>query len=151
MSTDRIHITPEQARERLTAAQMQRPLPSPRDRKVHAIGTAAFGVGIGLFMAAQNMLSGPGGEVLRTALFFAVYLGVAVWVERATRTVPRRVRLWSRLGIAGSMVLALVAVLPWLNLHAQSEPNTWTMVFVGTLVAGAPSLLAAAVIARGRR
>lgn len=147
---DRHQPTPQEAREQLAAAQA-RQLGSARDRRIHAVGTAVLGLTVGVFMATQNMVSlGTSGALLFVA-FAVVCLGEAWWVERAARTVPRRSRLWSRLGIGGSVVLALVVVMPWLNLSAQSGPNTWPMVTVGAAVAAAPSVIAAAAIAAGRR
>lgn len=148
MSTDHTQITPEQAREQLVTSQ-SRSLSSTGDRRVHAAGTAAFGLTLGVFMAARNVVTGTSG-VVANVLFLAVWLGAAFWVQRATRTVPRRTKLWSRLGVGASLVVALVVVVPWLNLQAQTEPNTWPMVLVGALLAAAPSLVAAAVITRGR-
>lgn len=145
MSTDHTQLTPEQAREQLLTSQT-RSMRSTRDRKIHAFGTAVFGLTLGVYMASQNVRS----DIAASLLFFAIWGGAAFWVERTTRTVPRRTKLWSRLGIGTSMVVALVAVLPWLNLQAQTEANTWSMVLVGALVAAAPSLVAAAIIARGR-
>lgn len=142
--------TPQEARERLAAAREARRLGSPRDRVVHAAGTAVVGLTIGVFLAAQNMVVSGMGHALLFAAFAAVCLGEGWWVEVAARTVPRRSRLWSRLGNGGTLVLALIAVVPWLNLGAQSAPNTWPMVIVGAAVAAAPSVIAAAVIA-GRR
>ena len=142
-------VTPEQARLQLADAQA-RSLSSPRDRKIHATGTAVFGFTIALGMATQNVVTGAGRVVL-SCVVLVILLGEAVWVERAARTVPRRARLWSRLGIGSSFVLALGLVLPWLNLQAQTSPNTWSMVAVAALIVAAPSLAAAAVIARNPR
>ena len=149
MDADDMQVTPEQAREQL-AASRPRALGSPRDRRIHAMGTAALGLAIGLFMASRNLVSETGLAVVAVVFFIAWMAGLA-WVERVARTVPRGARRWSRLGIAGSFVLALAAVLPWLNLQAQTEPNTWPMVLLGALVTAVPSLLAAAVIAGGRK
>jgi hypothetical protein len=146
MSTDPKLLTPEQAREQLAA---DRTLASPRDRRVHAIGTAVLGVSTAGVLAAQNLFSGAAQLVL-SAVFVAVCLGDVVWVERVARTVPRRAKLWARLGIGASLVLSLGVVLPWLNLQAQTEPNTWPMVLAGALVAALPSLVAAGAIARRR-
>jgi hypothetical protein len=115
-----------------------------------ATGTAVFGLTIGLFAASRNMTEGPvcfWGSVA----YFLITIGVALWVERTAHTVPRRARLWSRLGMSGSLVLALVVVLPWLNLSAQSAPNTWAMVLIGGCGAAVPVLVSAVLIIRGRK
>ena len=149
MSADHPHPTPEQAREQLAAIRT-RPLPAAGDHRIHAIATAVLGLNIAFYFAADNIASGAVHVVL-SCLFFAVCLAETIWVERSARTVPRRAKLWSRLGIGVSLVLTLFLVLPWLNLQARNEPNTWWMVLLGTVVAAAPSLVAAGVIARGRK
>lgn len=143
------HLTPEQAREQLMTTRT-RSLDSSRDRGIHAIGTAVFGLTIGLFGASRNMTEGPV-WFWGSLAYFVITIGVAFWVERTAQTVPRRARLWSRLGMAGSLVLCLVVVLPWLNLSAQTAPNTWGMVLIGGLGAAVPALIGAALIARGRK
>jgi hypothetical protein len=148
MHADHPDITPEQARRQLAHADA-RPLASRRDRRVHAVGTALFGLTGGVFMASQNMASGLA-DALISAAFLVLLVAEGAWIERAARTVPRRARRWSRVGLAGSLLLALGVVLPWLNLQAQSEPNTWPMVALGGLVVAVPSLLAAAAIVRSR-
>lgn len=149
MNAEKTRITPEEARERL-AASRDDVLPSGRDRQIHATGTAIFGLTSGLYMASQNVIEGVAAVVL-SCIALAVFLAEGFWVERAARTVPRRARLWSRLGIGASMVLGLAVVLPWLNSQAQVEPNTWTMAAAGALVVAVPSLVAGAVIVRGSR
>jgi hypothetical protein len=42
-------------------------------------------------------------------------------------------------------------VLPWLNLSAQSRPNTLTMAIVGAAAIALPSMVAAGYIATTRR
>lgn len=149
MNADSTHPTPEQAREQLVTSQA-RSLRSDRDRTVHAAGTVAFGLTLGAYMAARNVVSGAT-DIVASLLFFGVWLGATIWVERSTRTVPRRTKLWSRLGLLASMLVALLAVVPWLNLQAQTQPNSWSMVLVSALVIAAPSLLAATTIVRGRQ
>ena len=144
------HLTPEQAREQLATIQA-RTLDTSRDRTVHAAATAVFGVASALYMAAQNILSDWVSHSLRTAVFAAAWLVTLWWIERVARTVPRRAKVWSRGGIVASFVLTLTVVLPWLNLSAQTTPNTWPMVAAGAAVAAVPALVAAAVIRWGAR
>ena len=149
MDANRTFPTPQEAREQLEQSRERR-LPTPADRSVHAWATAVFGLSLGLLMAPRNLLSGTG-QVLVAALFIACWIGAEMWVDRTARTVPRRARLWSRLGIGTSFVLALIAVLPWLNFSAQSRPNTVPMVLLAGLVIATPSLIAAIAIGRSRR
>jgi hypothetical protein len=144
------HLTPAQAREQLATIQA-RTLDTTRDRTVHAGATAVFGVTSALYMAAQNILADRVSHTVGTAVFAAAWLVTVWWIERAARTVPRRAKAWSRGGIAASFVLTLTVVLPWLNLSAQTAPNTWPMVAAGAAVAAVPALAAAAVIRWGSR
>lgn len=150
MGSDNVNLTPERAREQL-AVDRERPLHSAADRRVHAIAVGGFGAAMGLLFATQNMFSGGTSSLVRYGVFLVGYLTLEFWVERTVRTVPRRVRLWRYCGIGASLPVALFAVLPWLNFEAQRAPNTWPMVLAGALVIAAPSLLAATVIARGRK
>jgi hypothetical protein len=149
VTIDRPTVTPEQARQQLAEIQA-RSLSLPRDRRIHAIGTAVFGVTSAILLVTRNVVTGTGAVGL-AVVALVVLVGEGVWVERAARTVPRRARFWSRLGIGASFVLGLGLVLPWLNLQAQTSPNTWPMVAAAAVVVAAPALTAAAAIARARR
>jgi hypothetical protein len=144
------HLTPDQAREQLATIHA-RTLDTSRDRAVHAGATVVFGGITAFYMAAQNILAGWVSHTVGTAVFAAAWLVTVWWIERVARTVPRRAKAWSRGGIVGSFVLTLIVVLPWLNLSAQTSPNTWPMVAAGAAVAAAPALVAAAVIRWGTR
>jgi hypothetical protein len=149
MVPDHPHLTPQEARKQLSASQSRR-LTTRRDRTSHAVATAASGLALGVFSAGQNLAASWVGQALLSAVFVLVVVGSASWVERAARTVPRRSRLWSRIGLGLSFVLSLLLVRPWLNLQAQAEPNTWPMVLGASVAIAAPCLVAAAVIARSR-
>jgi hypothetical protein len=144
------YLTPEQAREQLATIQ-ERTFDTSRDRAVHAAATAVFGVASALYMATQNILSDWVSHSVGTAVFAAAWLVTVWWIERVARTVPRRAKAWSRGGIVASFVLTLSVVLPWLNLSAQTSPNTWPMVTAGAAAAAVPALLAAAVIRWGSK
>lgn len=146
---DDTRFTSEQAQQQLAASQ-SRALRSARDRTLHAIGTAVFGLALGFFTVIWHTVSGTGGVVLAGA-FAAVLLIEVFWVERAARTVPRRAGLWSRLGIGASLLVAMLLVLPWLNFRAQTASITWLVVITAALVVALPSMVAATIIARGRR
>lgn len=148
MSAEHLHPTPEQANEQLVIGQAAS-LSTGSDRRIHAVGTAVLGVTVGLFLAAGTDLTGAQG-VLLSCVFVLVCAAEAIWVERAARTVPRRARLWSRLGFGVSMILALAGVLPWLNLQAQDGPVSRPALLLAALIIAAPSLAAAAVMTRER-
>ncbi|MFF0905034.1 UNVERIFIED_CONTAM: hypothetical protein RF653_15265 [Kocuria sp. CPCC 205316] len=144
------HLTPEQARGQLATIQA-RTLDTSRDRAVHAGATAVFGVASALYMAAQNILADWVSHTVGTAVFAAAWLVTVWWIEQVARTVPRRAKVWSRGGIVASFVLTLTVVLPWLNLSAQTAPNTWPMVAAGATAAAVPAVVAAAVIRWGSK
>ena len=141
--------TPSEAREQL--ATSQHPLTGPRDRRIHAITTALLGVALGATMSVQNLLVGPGGTALRTLSYVVLVGGALAWAERTARTVPRHAKLASRVGLGGSLLVGLTLVLPWLNLSAQTRPNTVSMALVGAAAIALPSFIAAGYIARARR
>ena len=144
------HLTPGQAREQLATIRT-RTLDTSRDRAVHAVATAVFGVVTALYMAAQNILVDWVSHSVGTAVFAAAWL-VTVWcIERVAHTVPRRAKAWSRGWIVAFFVLTLTVVLPWLHLSAQTSPNTWPMVAAGAALAAVPALVAAAVIRWGSK
>lgn len=149
MNTQPSQLTPQQAREQLAAAR-SRSLASAQDRKVHAAGMVFVGVVIGLHMASRNLI-GEGTYALVGVLVIGLLLVEMIWVDRTARTVPRRVRLCSWTGFIASFIVGLWAVTPWLNLAAQTAPNTWPMVLGGAAATAAPSLIAAIVIAAGRK
>jgi hypothetical protein len=129
----------------------RRRLTDQRDRRVHALATALLGAVLGVVMASQNILAGPSGTALRTFGYLAVVAGALAWTERAADTVPRHAKLASRVGLGTSLVVGLTSVLPWLNLSAQTRPNTLAMAAVGAAAIALPSWLAAATIAWPRR
>lgn len=148
MSTDQAHPSPDQAREQLSHG-LATSLDSRGDRRTHALGTAVLGLTVGVFLCAQPLASGPSGVAL-ACLLVAVCAAEAVWVDRTARTVPRRARTWSRLGFGASLLAALTVALPWLNLGGQTGVVTWSRVLAAALGVAAPSLVAAAAIARGK-
>jgi hypothetical protein len=133
----------QQAREQLAESRRSALRPSQRDHTIHAAATAVVGLDTGLFAATQNL---PISRPLASFVFILVWLAATCLAERVSRAVPRRGRRRSRLGIAASLVLALCAVLPWLNLQAQHSPNTWPVALLAGAVIAAPSLVAAALI-----
>lgn len=98
-----------------------------------------------------HLLVGPGGTTLRAFGYLVIVGGALAWAERAARTVPRHAKLASRVGLGGSLVVGLTAVLPWLDLSAQSRPNTPAMAIVGAAAIALPSWIAAGDIATTRR
>ncbi|GGI04178.1 hypothetical protein [Egicoccus halophilus] len=149
MNASRPHPTPDEARERLDVSS-RGTLRNRRDRRIHATGTAVIGVVIASTLATQNVV-GPRGDIVRNVALLVLVLGAIVWMERAATTVPRRVRLLSRVGVGLSFVLGLTVALPWLNLRAQTEPNTWAMALGAAAVIAVPALVSAVAIATGRR
>jgi len=148
MDTD-LEITPEQARERIAASSARR-LGSAPDRKMYALGTIALGLAVGVYFATENLVHGVA-YLVSSMAFVAVLVAAEIWVQGATRTVPRRARLWSRIGFGASFALGFVAVGPWLNLQERTDLDPWLVALAASLVITAPSLVAAAAISRERR
>lgn len=149
MDVNRFKPTPQQAREQLAAAQ-SRSLASPRDRRIHAVGMVFFGVVIGLHMATRNLVS-EGVYALLGLVTISILLVGMIWIGRTARTVPRRVRMWSLSGFIASFLVGLWLVTPWLNFAAQTTPNSWPMILCAAAAVATPCLIAAAVIAMGRK
>ncbi len=118
------------------------------DRTIHAIATLLLGVAVGgIFIATRNSDPNWLGWIANAA-FVAVVVGAQEWIDRATRTTPRHARRWSTMGIAGSMLVALTVVLPWLNWSEQTEPVSTTMQLVAAIGIAIPCWIAALVIYR---
>lgn len=148
MPTDDAPPSSREAREQLSSARTA--LTDPRDRRIHAIKTAAIGAAVGAVMGLQNVLVGSAGTALRAVIYFAVIGAALIWAEQAARTVPRHAKLASRVGLGASFAVGLTLVMPWLNLSAQDQPNTLGMAALAAALIALPSCAAAGYIAARR-
>lgn len=143
---ERDTLTPDEAQRRLDLGTSTS-LTSAGDRRLHAGSTALFGVGLGAMAVTSSRLDGLVGSAV-SGILAAALLGLLLWADSRARTVPRRARLISRVGVGVSLVVGLVAVLPWLNLRAQDQVIGWPLALAAVAVIALPSLVAAAAIGR---
>jgi len=134
-------------------------LSTDRDRRIHGLATAGFGVGMGLFVGAYRLVDGnawaEGGLV---ALYVLVLFALAMWQKRAASTVPRNARRTGYVGLAAS-VAAMWASIIWLNIRQgdarraslPDQVDSWWVYACAALVTALPMLAAGYVIQRHRR
>ncbi len=149
-------ISPQEARERLEQAQAAGDR-RVADRRVHALATGAFGVGMGAYLALSRVAAGTPYE---TPVLIAYALGLvalASWQGRAARSWPRHARRASYLGLATTLALFLTAVMVFNYREAQSQiegtaagDGVLLLALAGALVA-APMVVAGLFIRRAPR
>lgn len=147
-----------QARAALEQAQSAN-LTTNRDRRIHGLATAGFGLLMGIYVAAYRLVDGSGwGEGTLLCLYVITLLSLAVWQRRAANTVPRNARQIGYIGVAGSAVL-LIASIIWMNVRQGDnriagigdQPDHWWVYALVGVVTALPSLIAGHVIFYGRR
>lgn len=148
-------ITPQQAREQLAEAETT--TDRSDDRRVHALATAGFGIAIGAYLALSRLAEETSWEFVLIGFYVVVLLGLARWQTRSARTWPRHARRTSRIGLAGTFVLFLAAIIGFNVVEAQQEADGLVPTDNIALLAGAglvvalPLLVAALVIRRGEQ
>lgn len=145
-------VTPEQARAALESAPV---VPnSDRDRLVHAWATAGFGALVGIFVGvSQAIPRNSGAQHWIYAGYAALLLGLALWQSKKARTFPRHSTITSYIGLAGTMVLAMLAIMGlgmWENYTGEVVSISPLWYPLGALVVAAPMLIAGWVIAKRR-
>ncbi|MEO6019134.1 MAG: hypothetical protein ABIP45_02670 [Knoellia sp.] len=147
-----------QARAALEQAQ-NATLTTDRDRRVHGLATAAFGILMGIYVGAYRLVDGSGwGEGILLGVYVASLLGLAAWQRRAVTTIPRNARLIGYLGVAGSAVLVIASII-WMNIRQGDnriggigdQPDHWWVYASVGVVTALPSLAAGHAIFRSRR
>jgi cytochrome bd-type quinol oxidase subunit 2 len=146
-------FTPDQAQDQLDRARNTR-LATARDRQVHAVATAAFGVIVGVYVAIGRAVDGTGwAESLLLSGYALLLMVLAFWQTRAARTVPRHARRTGHIGLAGTVVLMLAAI-TWLNVRQSGDPGRpehWWVLVLTALVVALPMLIAGHRIFHGDR
>ncbi len=157
-----MHTTPDQhtARARAALEEARRPgLSTGRDRRIHALATAGFGVGMGVFVGAHRVVEGHAwGEAALLALYIAALFALALWQKRASRTVPRNARRTGYVGLGASLA-AMWAAIIWLNIRQgdarraglPDQVDSWWIYACAGLLTALPMLVAGHVIHRQRR
>lgn len=134
-------------------------LGTDRDRHVHALATAGFGVAMGVFVVASRVTesSGRGSGVL-TALYLGALVALAGWQKRAAGTVPRNGRRIGYVGLGATLAMMWVAII-WLNVRQgdarraglPDQVDSWWVYACAALLTALPMLLAGLLIDRQRR
>lgn len=134
-------------------------LASARDRRVHGLATAGFGLLMGVYVATSRLVDGSGwGEGVLAGLYLVTLVGLAFWQRRAASTVPRNARQIGYVGVGASAALVLVSIL-WLNVRQGDnrtagigdQPDHWWVYAIVGIVSALPSLVAGYAIFAGRR
>lgn len=134
-------------------------LTTDRDRRVHGLATAGFGLVMGLYVAAYRLADGHGSvEGALMGLYVVTLLGLAAWQKRAAGTVPRNARSIGYLGLAASAALMIVSVI-WLNVRQgdartaglPDQVDAWWVYVVAAVVTALPTLVAGHLIRRAPR
>ncbi len=144
-------MNPQQANDRLRDAQRVR-LASGRDRTVHAVATAGFGVLVGAFVVMDRIVeAGSPANGVIVGGYVVLLLALAAWQARTARTTPRHSRRIGHFGLAGTVVLMLAGIMT-LNWRQSAAPagtaeHWWVLLLVGVAIAF-PMLLAGHLIHR---
>lgn len=134
-------------------------LTTARDRRVHGLATAGFGLLMGIYIASYRLVDGSGwGEGILVGLYVVTLFGLAFWQRRAANTVPRNARQIGYIGIAGSAILVIASIL-WMNIRQGDnriagigdQPDHWWVYAIVGIGSALPSLIAGHVIFYGRR
>lgn len=134
-------------------------LGTDRDRRVHALATAGFGIAMGVFVAASRVTegTGPGAGVL-AALYVGALVALAGWQKRAAGTVPRNSRATGYVGL-GATLATMCAAIIWLNVRQgdtrraglPDQVDSWWTYLCAALLTALPMLVAGLLIDRQRR
>lgn len=146
--------TAQQARDQLTDHST---LTTPRDRRVHGLALAAFGLLVGGFIAVQPLVDDTSLQSVVMIGYVLVLLAVPVFQRRFAHTAPRhstRLGFWA---LGATAVLSFVGV-GWRGGRGAVAENAgyagwseqgWGLV-ITALVIALPCLVMAVVISRGR-
>ncbi|MBR7743509.1 hypothetical protein KC207_09435 [Phycicoccus sp. BSK3Z-2] len=147
-------ITPREARRRLDhleAATANR----DAERRIHALATAGFGVLMGGYLTISRVVEETRFETVALVLYVVLLGALAAWQTRGALAWPRHARRTSWLGLGGTFVLFMGAVVLF-NVRevaredggAPGPENVVLLVAAGVLTA-TPMLVAAVRIRRG--
>lgn len=139
-------MNPDEARSALEQASAAR-VASPRDRSVYAIGTAFFGIVLGIFLAVTHVYDGARSSGVIAGFYVVAMLGIAAWQRQRARSVPRGAKRTGYLGLGLSVLLVLVVNMG-LNWSEQTTDSSAWLLACAALLVALPMLVAAAVIQR---
>ncbi len=149
-SADLYRPTAAEARNALATVESTS-LAHRRDRRVHALATAGFGLLIGGYVGLGRLDREDGSGPLSLFVYLGLLVLLALWQTRASATLPRGARWACRSGVVGTLVVAAVAQM-WLNWREQTTASGALLLTAVSLAIALPMLLAAAAIMwRGER
>ncbi|GAA4110319.1 hypothetical protein GCM10022415_03910 [Knoellia locipacati] len=134
-------------------------LGTDRDRRVHALAIAGFGVAMGVFVVASRVAETTGaGTGVLTALYLGALVALAGWQKRAAGTIPRNGRLIGYVGLGATLALTWVSII-WLNVRQgdarraglPDQVDSWWVYACAALLTALPMLVAGHLIDRQRR
>lgn len=141
--------TPAEAQAALHAARATRP-GTGHDRRVYALGTALFGLLLGLYLAVVSAWDPHGARgYVMIACYAGLQCGIALWQKRAARTVPRGAKRLGYRGLVLSGVAALVGIMVS-NAVADGGPISIPVSATVGVLAALPLVLAGWLIDRRR-
>ena len=147
-STELHRPDPAEARRALATAASTT-LAGRRDRRVHALATAGFGLLIGCYVGLGRLYREDGTGALSLVVYFVLLGALAVWQTRASATLPRGARRACWMGVAGTIAVMAVAQM-WLNWREQATGSGPLLLALVSLGIALPMLLAAATVLRRR-
>lgn len=143
-------LTRQHARDVLEG--MRAPMvPSARDRRVHALATALSGILLGGYLAAMSGLIDrrSGWHDGAVPLYLLLVGAVAVWQQRAARTIPLGARRLGNLALCAAIGISLVLVVIGHVIWGRDVPPAYAVAL--GLATAAPMVLAGRRIAQGGR
>ena len=134
-------------------------LGTDRDRRVHALATAGFGVLMGAFVVASRVAESTGrGSGVLTALYLGALVALAGWQKRAAGTIPRNGRVIGYVGLGATLAMTWISII-WLNVRQgdarraglPDQVDSWEVYVCAALLTALPMLVAGLLIDRRRR
>lgn len=136
-----------EARRALEEAQA-RTIDSPRDRTIHGVATAGFGILLAVFVTWFRSPDGPG---LALVVYVVLLVALALWQTRAARTVPLASRRIGYIGLALTVIITLPVTI-WRNaVEGSGGSFPLALQVIAALLIALPTAVAGGLIIRGRR
>lgn len=147
MQGNEMSVTTDEVRQQLALSESSL-LSSEADRLRYAMGTALVGTIVGSYMVFARDLGSTVPRLAISGVFLGAAVGTQYWFERSAGSIPRHAKRWFGVSFVVSMLIALGAVLPILNLRTQTEPSSAVALATAVMAIALPSWVAAWAIAR---
>lgn len=147
-----------QARAALEQAQSTT-LTTNRDRRVHGLATAGFGLLMGAFVAINGMASQRWWvSGILAGVYVPALLALTAWQNRGAHSLPRHARTIGRAALTAAAILALASII-WLNVRQgdnrtaglHDQIDAWWVYVIAAIAPALPMLIAGHLIAHDRR